>query len=125
MIDDMIRLIEAATGASERWHELGWPATFGPRGVEVSSLAEAEALQRNVVYREEAVNYWRQARLIGADTARSGRQAIEALKAGRLDTACDALYLCQYLEKPFEGHRAMTWEPVFEAFRTSLLSRIS
>lgn len=121
----MIRQIEDAIGSSESWHEKGWPATFGPRGAKVSSLEEAEALPRNAVYREEAVNYWRQARLIGADTARSGRQALEALKAGRLDAACDALYLCQYLEKPFEGHRAMTWEPVFEAFRANLLKQAS
>jgi len=115
-MDDMILMVEKAVENSSLWSETGWPATFGPRNVEVSNLKAAEALPKNAVYREEAVNYWKQARLIGSDTAEAGRKALESLKADRLAAADHALYLCQYLEKPFEG-QSRTWLPVYEAFR--------
>ncbi|ANT63854.1 MULTISPECIES: hypothetical protein [Prosthecochloris] len=116
MIDDLIRKIEKAVEASENWPEKGWPVTFGPRNIEVPDLKAAEALPREAVYRQEALNYWRQVRLTGGDTAAAGRKALEALRTGRLQAAADALYLCQYLEKPFEGH-ARTWIPLYEEFR--------
>jgi hypothetical protein len=117
MIDEIIRKVEAAVEASSRWQDTGWPAAFGPRNVEVPNLKAAEALPRTAVYREEAVNYWRQARLTGVDTAAAGGKALEALKRGDLAAADNALYLCQYLEKPFEGH-ANTWVPLYGEFRT-------
>jgi hypothetical protein len=117
MMDDMILMIEKAVESSSHWPETGWPATFGPRNVEVSNLKAAEALPKTAVFREEAVNYWKQARLIGNDTAEAGRKALESLKADRLAAADNALYLCQYLEKPFEL-QARTWLPVYEAFRS-------
>ena len=118
MSDDMIRRVETAIEASEHWTETGWPVSFGPRGVEVPNMKAAEELPRNAVYRQEALNYWLQVRLAGADTAEAGRRALRALREGCLDDADDALYLCHYLEKPFEGH-AGTWIPLYEAFRTS------
>ncbi|NTU53634.1 MAG: hypothetical protein HGA97_08070, partial [Chlorobiaceae bacterium] len=85
----------------------------------VGSLKAAEALPRNVVIRDEAINYWRQVKLTGHDTAESGKRALEALKNGKPGEADNALYLCQYLEKPFE-HQAHTWLPVYEAFKASV-----
>ncbi|HWR00274.1 MAG TPA: hypothetical protein VN371_00285 [Chlorobaculum sp.] len=116
MMDDIILMVEKAVESSSNWSETGWPATFGPRNVEVGNLKAAEALPKNAVCREEAVNYWKQARLIGNDTAEAGRKALEFLKSGSFPEAEDALYLCQYLEKPFEG-QSKTWLPVYEAFR--------
>ncbi|NTU59207.1 MAG: hypothetical protein HGB00_09905 [Chlorobiaceae bacterium] len=114
MMDDLIVMVEKAIESSSHWAETGWAATFGPRNIEVPNLKSAEALPRNVVSREEAVNYWKQVRLTGCDTAESGRKALAALKTGNCPAAADALYLCQYLEKPFEG-QARTWLPVYEA----------
>jgi len=42
-------------------------------------------------------------------------KALEALKKGNLADVHGALYLCQYLELPFEA-AAKTWRPVYEAF---------
>jgi hypothetical protein len=119
MMEEMIVMVEKAIEASKHWHETGWPAAFGNRQVEVGSLKAAEALPRNVVCREEAINYWRQVRLTGQDSAEAGQKALDALKNGRLADADDALYLCQYIEKPFEL-QARTWHPVYEAFRASV-----
>jgi len=116
-MDDMILMVEKAIDSSLHWPETGWPATFGPRNIEVSSLKAAESLPKTAVYREEAINYWNQARLIGNDTADAGRRALESLKGDRLADAGSALYLCQYLEKPFELH-SRTWLPIYEAFRS-------
>jgi hypothetical protein len=118
MIEDMIQRVEAAIKAAEHWHETGWPARFGARNVEVRNLKEAEALPRTAVYKLEAVNYWKQVRLAGIDTAESGRKALEALKGGDHGAAGDALYFCQYIEAPFAGY-SNTWKPLFEAFRSS------
>lgn len=115
MMDDMIPMVEKAIETSSRWPDTGWPAAFGNRQVEVNSLKAAESLPKNAVYREEAINYWRQARLTGQDTAESGKKALAALKEGRFGDVQDALYLCQYLELPFEN-AARTWRPVYEAF---------
>ncbi|TNJ40121.1 hypothetical protein FGF66_02210 [Chlorobaculum thiosulfatiphilum] len=115
MMDDMIPMVEKAIETSSHWPDNGWPVAFGNRQVEVSSLKAAESLPKNAVYREEAINYWRQARLTGNDTAESGKKALEALKKGNLADVHDALYLCQYLELPFEA-AAKTWRPVYEAF---------
>ena len=118
MYEELTRKVEAAVEASSHWSETGWPATFGTRNVEVPNLKAAEALPKTAVFREEAMNYWRQARLAGTDMAAAGRNALDALKRGDLAAADNALYLCQYLEKPFEGH-ANTWGPLYEEFRSS------
>lgn len=115
MTDEMIRRVEAAVDAATRWHEAGWPATFGVRNVEVSNLKAAESLPKTAVCRDEAVNYWLQVRLAGADTAEWGRKALEALRRGELEAAGNALYFCQYIELPFHA-QANTWRPLYEAF---------
>lgn len=115
-MEEVIVMVQEAIEKASKWQESGWPAAFGVRQVEVSTLKEAEKLPRNAVYRDEAIYYWRQVRLAGQDTSEAGKKALEALKNGRLGDADDALYLCQYLEKPFE-FQARTWLPVFEAFR--------
>ncbi len=118
MIDELIRKVEAAVEASSHWSEAGWPATFGNRHVEVPNLRSAQALPKTEVYREEAVNYWKQAQLAGADTAAAGRKALGALQSGDIGAAEGSLYLCQYFEKQFEGH-ANTWIPLYEEFRSA------
>lgn len=115
MMEDMIPMVEKAIDAASHWPDNGWPVAFGNRQIEVNSLKAAESLPKNAVYREEAINYWRQARLTGQDTADSGKKALEALKNGNLGEVHNALYLCQYLELPFES-AAKTWRPVYEAF---------
>lgn len=117
MMEDMIRQVEAAIGTCTRWHETGWPATFGVRNVGVPNLNAAEALPKTAVYRDEALNYWRQVRLAGEDSAAWGKKALEALQRGDAEAAGDALYFCQFIEKPFEGH-AGTWIPLHAAFRS-------
>ena len=121
MMDELIHKVEAAIDASKHWPETGWPATFGARNVEVPNLKAAEALPRTAVYRDEAVNYWKQARLAGADTAGAGLKALEALTRGDFAAADNALYLCQYLETPFAG-QSRTWHPLYEEFRSACAS---
>ncbi len=115
MTDEMISRVEAAVEASTRWHEAGWPATFGVRNVEVPNLKAAVDLPKTAVYRDEAVNYWLQVRLAGTDTADWGRRALEALRRGDLKAAGNALYFCQYIELPFHA-QAKTWRPLYDAF---------
>jgi hypothetical protein len=115
MFDDLMQDLQEAIDRSLAWSETGWPVTFGARNVEVPSLKQAEALPRNCVFREEAVNYWQQAVLTGHDSAESGRKALLALKEGRISAVDDALYFAQYLEKPFAEHAA-TWRPLYESF---------
>uniref|UniRef100_Q3AP74 Uncharacterized protein n=1 Tax=Chlorobium chlorochromatii (strain CaD3) TaxID=340177 RepID=Q3AP74_CHLCH len=116
MIEQLIQQVEAAIVAAEKWAETGWSATFGVRNNEVSSLKQAEALPRNAVYRLEAINYWKQVLLAGEDTARFGRKALEALKDNNLAVANDALYFCQFVEKPFCDF-TNTWLPLYEAIQ--------
>jgi len=115
MMDDMIPMVEKAIETSSHWQDTGWPVAFGNRQVEVNSLKAAESLPKSALYREEAIGYWRQARLTGEDTAESGKKALGALKEGRMGDAQNALYFCQYIETPFEA-AAKTWRPVYEAF---------
>ncbi|TLU81678.1 MAG: hypothetical protein FDX21_11450 [Chlorobium sp.] len=116
MSEDVIYQVEEAIACSEKWAETGWPVTFGPRNVEVSSLKQAQALPKNFVFRQEALNYWNQAKLTGHDTAESGKKALEALKSHNVPAADDALYFCQFLEKPFTEY-SKTWLPLYEAFK--------
>ncbi len=119
MSEDLIYQVEEAITASRKWAETGWPVTFGPRNVEVSSLKQAESLPKTFVFRQEAANYWMQAKLTGNDAADSGQKALDALKTGKLSAAANALYFCQFIEKPF-AEQAKTWLPLYEACKGKL-----
>lgn len=122
MFDDLIRQVQDAIASSRKWAETGWSVAFGPRNVEISSLKQAMALPKNVVFREEAINYWKQAELLGIDTSASGQKALDALKAGNLKAAVNALYFSQYQEKPF-AEFSKTWLPLYEAAKQKLAAR--
>ena len=122
MYDDLIHQVQEAIAYSGSWAEKGWPVTFGPNNIEVSSLKQAQALPRNFVYRDEAVNYWQQVLLTGNDTAGAGRKALAALQEGNLQAAADALYLSQYIEKPFAASSA-TWAPLYEALKQGMAEK--
>jgi hypothetical protein len=102
MYEDLIKKTEAAIDNSLHWAERGWSVTFGPRQTEINSLQAAEELPDTFVYRMEAINYWKQARLTGHDAGVSGKKALASLKKGDLKDAEDHLYFSQYVEKPFE-----------------------
>ncbi len=116
MSEDFINQVEEAIASSRKWAETGWPVTFGPRNVEVSSLKQAQSLPKNFIFRQEAANYWNQAKLTGNDAADSGQKALDALKKGNLSAVDNALYFCQFIEKPFTED-AKTWLPLYEAFK--------
>jgi hypothetical protein len=122
MSEDVIQQVQGAVTRSRKWAETGWPVTFGPRNVEVSSLSQAKSLPKNFVFRQEAVNYWNQAQLTGNDAADSGQKALDALKSGNLAAAENALYFCQFIEKPF-ADSAKTWSPLYEATKERLSRR--
>ncbi len=116
MSEDVIHQVQEAIASSRKWAETGWPVTFGPRNVEVSSLKQAQSLPKNFVFRLEALNYWNQAKLTGNDAADSGQKALDALKNSNVSAADNALYFCQFIEKPF-AENAKTWLPLYEAFK--------
>ncbi|NTV45185.1 MAG: hypothetical protein HGB11_01375 [Chlorobiales bacterium] len=122
MFDDLIRQIQDAIASSRKWAETGWSVSFGPRNIEISSLKQALALPKNIVFREEAINYWKQAELAGVDTSASGQKALDALKAGNPKAALDALYFSQFMEKPF-AEFSKTWLPLYEAVKGRLAGR--
>ncbi|MBF0278726.1 MAG: hypothetical protein HQM13_13080 [SAR324 cluster bacterium] len=119
MDQELIQQVKEAIDRSVNWAETGWHITFGPRRTEVLSLPEAEKMPRTFVYREEAVNYWKQVQLTGEDAAASGKKALLALENNNLKAAEDALYFCQYLEKPFTKE-AQTWLPVHQAIKKKM-----
>jgi len=110
----LIKKTEAAIDDSMHWAERGWTVTFGPRQTEINSLQAAEELPETFVYRSEAINYWKQARLTGYDAGISGQKALESLKNGDLKDAEDHLYFSQYVEKPF-AESSKTWVNVHQA----------
>ncbi|MBM3161748.1 MAG: hypothetical protein FJZ79_00080 [Chlorobi bacterium] len=114
MYEALIHQTEEALARTAGWAETGWTAVFGPRGIAVNSLKEAMTLPRTSVSRLEAQNYWRQVVLTAEDTSAYGRKALEALRAGDIRKAADALYFAQYMEKPFAEY-AETWLPLYEA----------
>jgi hypothetical protein len=114
MYEALIQQTEDALERASKWAETGWTAAFGPRGVVVGSLKEAMALPKTAVYRDEARNYWRQVVLTAEDTSAYGRKALEALRAGDIRKAADALYFAQYMEKPI-AEKSATWLPLYEA----------
>ncbi len=122
MSEDLIYQVQEAIATSRKWAETGWPVTFGPRNVEVSSLKQAESLPKNFVFRQEAANYWNQAKLTGNDAADSGQKALDAIISGNLSAAENALYFCQFIEKPFTEN-SKTWLPLYDALKERLVGR--
>jgi len=120
MVDDLIVTLQQAIEISRNWAKTGWSVTFGPRNIEVLSLEQAKALPGNFVFREEAVNYWRQALLTGNDAADSGEKALKALKSGNLKVAADALYFSQFIEKPFAGYSRL-WSDLYERLNVMII----
>ncbi len=120
MFEDIIPRIEGTVEHSRKWAENGWVMGFGPKNAPVNSLKEAEALPVSFVYREEAVNFWRQIRLMGNDAADSGEQAIEALKSGNSDAAEKALYLASYIERPYENYTS-EWKSLYETVKEKMV----
>lgn len=119
MFEDIIPRVEEAVEHSRKWAENGWGMGFGPKNAPVNSLKEAESLPVSFIYREEAVNYWRQIRLMGNDAADSGEKAVEALKNGDIDAAEKALYLSSYIERPCENYTS-TWKSLYEALKEKM-----
>jgi hypothetical protein len=120
MVDDIIITLQNAIEISRNWAHTGWSVTFGPRNTEVLSLEQAKALPKNFVFREEALNYWRQAQLTGNDAADSGVKALNALKTGNLSVAADALYFSQYIEQPFAGYSRL-WRDLYETVKALVI----
>ena len=123
MYEDLIKETEKAIESSMNWAKNGWDVTFGPRHTNVSSLEEAEGLDKTFVYRDEAVNYWKQARLTGNDAGVSGKKALEALKKEDLKSAEDHLYFCQYIEKPF-ADSSKTWGDLYRVVKEKIASNL-
>jgi len=114
MYEDLIGRVEKAIEASDRWAETGWPIAFGSRNVPCPLSKRPKPLPRTALFRREAINYWKQVRLTGADAAASGRKAAAALKRGDLEMAIGALYFCRYQEAPFASS-ANTWTKLYDA----------
>ena len=106
------------------WAKNGWDVSFGPRQTKVTSREEAEGLDKTFVYKDEAVNYWKQARLTGYDAGISGQKALEALKNEDLKSAEDHLYFCQYIEKPF-ADSSKTWADLYKDVKEKITSDIN
>jgi len=123
MYEDLIKETEKAIELSMNWAKNGWDVTFGPRHTNVSSLEKAEGLDKTFVYRDEAVNYWKQARLTGYDAGVSGKKALEALKKEDLKSAEDHLYFCQYIEKPF-ADSSKTWGDLYRVVKEKIASNL-
>ena len=123
MYKELIEKTEKAIELSMNWAKNGWDVSFGPRQTKVNSLEEAEGLDKTFVYRDEAVNYWKQARLTGYDAGISGQKALEALKNEDLKSAEDHLYFCQYIEKPF-ADSSKTWAGLYKDVKEKIASDI-
>ena len=63
------------------------------------------------------MNYWNQVQLTGKDAADAGQKALDALKNGNTAQAIDALYLSQYIEKPF-AESSKLWSVLYETAKT-------
>ena len=123
MYEELIKKTEKAIELSMNWAKNGWDVSFGPRQTKVTSLEEAEGLDKTFVYKDEAVNYWKQARLTGYDAGVSGQKALEALKNEDLKSAEDHLYFCQYIEKPF-ADSSKTWAGLYKDVKEKIASDI-
>ena len=121
MYEELIEKTEKAIELSMNWAKNGWDVSFGPRQTKVNSLEEAERLDKTFVYKDEAVNYWKQARLTGYDAGISGEKALEALKNEDLKSAEDHLYFCQYIEKPFADF-SKTWGNLYMDVKEKIAS---
>ena len=123
MYEELIKKTEKAIEISMNWAKNGWDVSFGPRQTKVTSLEEAEELDKTFVYKDEAVNYWKQARLTGYDAGISGQKALEALKNEDLKSAEDHLYFCQFIEKPF-ADSSKTWAGLYKDVKEKIASDI-
>ena len=123
MYKELIEKTEKAIELSMNWAKNGWDVSFGPRQTKVTSLEEAEGLDKTFVYKDEAVNCWKQARLTGYDAGISGQKALEALKNEDLKSAEDHLYFCQYIEKPF-ADSSKTWAGLYKDVKEKIASDI-
>jgi len=112
---DLIALVEQGVVRSRGWAETGWQRTFGPGGKEVCSLQQALDLPENFVYREEALDYWHNVKLLGRDAAACGEKAITCLQKGDLKTAEAWVYQALFIERPCEPNSA-TWKTIHESF---------
>ena len=121
MYEELIEKTVRAIELSKNWSKTGWDITFGPRQTNIASLEEAEGLDKTFVYRDEAINYWKQARLTGYDAGVSGEKALEALKNEDLKSAEDHLYFCQYIEKPFADF-SKTWGNLYKDVKEKIVS---
>ncbi len=111
--------MEQGIARSRTWAETGWPVTFGPSGVEVSSLQQALDLPENFVYREEALDYWHTVKLLGRDAAASGEQAIACLRKNDLKAAEGRVYQALFTERPCAKYSA-TWRAIHKSISARL-----
>jgi|TARA_Y100000294_G_scaffold171483_1_gene185019 hypothetical protein len=119
MYESLIKQTQKAIEHSLKWAETGWGMTFGDRQVNVGSLKEAEELPPHFVYREDALNYWKQVQLTGSDAAASGKKALAALEREDFKGAEDFVYCSMYHEKPFAA-KAKTWKLVYDAVKQEM-----
>lgn len=119
MYEDLIELVERGIEHSLEWARVGWQATFGRNGREVSSLQQAKELPANFVYREEALDYWQNVEQLGREAAAYGKKAIVALEGSDLEAAENAIYQALYIERPCKKY-SMTWQAVHDSVIRSL-----
>ncbi|MEO5367815.1 MAG: hypothetical protein H7831_15930 [Magnetococcus sp. WYHC-3] len=95
----LLQAVEKSIAEARAWADSGWPMTFGGRGEAVNSLGEAEAKSERFVYRQEAINYWRDVQEMGEECAASAEKAKAALESGSPQRAADQLYFASFVEK--------------------------
>ena len=123
MYEDLIKLVEKGIDRSLEWAQIGWPATFGRNGIEVSSLQQAKALPENFVYREEALDYWQNVEQLGREAATYGKKTIISLKKSDLKAAENSIYQALYIERPCERY-SKTWKAVHDSVIRKLASNL-
>ena len=117
--DNLISLVKQGIARSRSWAETGWPVTFGPGGVEVSSLQQALDLPENFVYREEALDYWHTVEQMGREAAACGEKALTCLEKGDLNTAEDWVYQALFIERPCVQY-SVTWRAIHKSVSAML-----
>ena len=119
MDKDLAHRLRQAIDRSRQWASVGWPVTFGDRGVVVSSLSQAQNLPANAVYRLVAVGYWQHVDQIGHEAAAWGEKALRHLVANNLRAAEAAVYYACYLERPLARYTT-TWQPLSSLMQRTL-----
>lgn len=109
-------MAEEAVAKTKAWPTTGWTATFGTRKTEVNNLEAAMGQPNTFVYKLEAIGYWKRVEFVAPEAAAWGEKAVQALKAGDLKGADDAVSYAVWVEKPIR-EIAPTWEPVLKAIR--------